>query len=470
MNRKLARIAARFFPLLLLAVGAAQATPGAPLGAAFPISTNGDSRPVVAGSAGGGFVAVYYAGAVGSIATLAAQRINADGTLNGAPIPIASGTGGVDLAVAADAAGDFVVVWDSFIDAKTSIMAQRFAADGSAQGAALTVGQGTVDGLSVVTLPAVAMSPDGKFVVTWLQGTSAGVPIPLLCLGGGEVAAGESSIRFRAYDSDGTASSLTSVAALKAGAYATVQAFCAVQVQLSVQNAGTSLTQSVVAMGSGGDFTLAWSLQSANELIVDSTIIGNTPSRITLQHYTALGLPTDGPQVVQSASSQPAALQTMVNPSIAVGTDGIALSWDLVAFDTATSTETLSLNDRGYSSSTLQPLGAAATTASGRPFSNGDYLSQIAATPGGSVVAWRATQHTGSTYPQQINAQLLSAAGAAQGAPIQVVAVADSYTVDWLSSPAIASDGNGNFLVVWEENTDPTSLSTTIFGRLYSAQ
>ena len=70
--------------------------------------------------------------------------------------------------VAVDAAGNYVVVWESFTsvggDADRSIQGRRFRADGSPLGAQFQVNTQTV-GQQV--LPAVAMAPDGQFTVAW---------------------------------------------------------------------------------------------------------------------------------------------------------------------------------------------------------------------------------------------------------------------------------------------------------------
>jgi hypothetical protein len=81
----------------------------------------------------------------------------------GAELRVNTTTAGGQLApaAAADATGNYVLVW---YDA-TGVFAQRYAADGSAAGAELTIAP------AGATAPAVAMADDGRFVVTW---TSAG--------------------------------------------------------------------------------------------------------------------------------------------------------------------------------------------------------------------------------------------------------------------------------------------------------
>ena len=72
----------------------------------------------------------------------------------------------VAQAVATDAAGNFVVVWSSNLQDGSSygIYAQRFAADGTAQGSDFLVNTTTAD--DQIT-PVVAMDAAGNFVVSW---------------------------------------------------------------------------------------------------------------------------------------------------------------------------------------------------------------------------------------------------------------------------------------------------------------
>lgn len=75
-------------------------------------------------------------------------------------------TTGQGRSVAIDADGDFVVVWtsDGQDGSGTGIFAQRYSADGVAQGSEFQVNTNTV--INQV-YPTVAMDADGDFVVTW---------------------------------------------------------------------------------------------------------------------------------------------------------------------------------------------------------------------------------------------------------------------------------------------------------------
>lgn len=81
--------------------------------------------------------------------------------------------------VAADAAGNFLVVWESSTSAGSdgsarSIQARRFRADGTPLAAQFQVNTQTV-GEQVA--PAVAMAPDGRFVVAWASDEGGGGPV-----------------------------------------------------------------------------------------------------------------------------------------------------------------------------------------------------------------------------------------------------------------------------------------------------
>ena len=79
-------------------------------------------------------------------------------------------------AIAADANGDFVVVWASAGSSGTdtsgrSIQGQRYAADGSTISAEFQVNSHTT---STQNHPAMAMQPDGQFVVAWSSRAASG--------------------------------------------------------------------------------------------------------------------------------------------------------------------------------------------------------------------------------------------------------------------------------------------------------
>ena len=136
----------------------------------LPVNTfvSGDqSLPVVAVRGDGGYVVVWQSGGQDGVGEgIYAQRFTAQGAAVGGEIGVATGPWLSLPAVAMDAAGDFVVTWQS--DARdgysNGVYARRFAADGTPHG-----GQVRVNGtqLGAHQESAVAMGADGGFVVAW---------------------------------------------------------------------------------------------------------------------------------------------------------------------------------------------------------------------------------------------------------------------------------------------------------------
>ncbi|MCP5111434.1 MAG: hypothetical protein GY953_11425, partial [bacterium] len=138
--------------------------------------TTGVQRwPSVALGATGDFVVVWNsAGSYGTDPagdSIQARRFSADGAPVGAQFQVNTYTtsGQYRSAVAVDAAGNFVVVWDSNGSAGTdtllgSIQAQRYAADGSPLGIQFQVNTYT---LWEQSFPSVASNAAGDFVVVW---------------------------------------------------------------------------------------------------------------------------------------------------------------------------------------------------------------------------------------------------------------------------------------------------------------
>lgn len=152
------------------AVGAAQ-------GPEFRVSTTttGDqSAPTVAMDSAGDFVVAWTSsGQDGSGSGIYAQRFIASGAKQGGEFLVNTTTTNdqVTPSVAMDAAGDFVIEWDSKGDMVNplwgpyySAYAQRYKASGVTQGAEFRVDNLTTD---INYNPSVAMDSVGDFVVTW---------------------------------------------------------------------------------------------------------------------------------------------------------------------------------------------------------------------------------------------------------------------------------------------------------------
>jgi hypothetical protein len=154
---------------------------GTPAGGEFEVNaytTNGQGRPAVAMTADGDFVAVWSSdGQDGSLDGIFGQRFDAMGTTVGPEFQVNTHTTGTQRApaVAVDADGDFVVVWQSVggpgTDPDNTVLGQRFDSTATPQGAEFQVNTYTT---SFQGGAAVAMDADGNFVVVWNSDGSAG--------------------------------------------------------------------------------------------------------------------------------------------------------------------------------------------------------------------------------------------------------------------------------------------------------
>jgi len=132
-------------------------------------TTGNQAYPAVATDAAGNFVVVWQGELQdGSQTGVFAQRFNAGGTPQGAEFRVNTYTTSAQYhaSVAMDSTGNFLVVWQSFFQdsSGTGVYAQRYDAAGVPQGAEFRVN-------SYVTgeqnHPSIAMSPTGEFVVAW---------------------------------------------------------------------------------------------------------------------------------------------------------------------------------------------------------------------------------------------------------------------------------------------------------------
>jgi len=154
------------------------ASDGTPQDANFLVNsyTTGDQQAAsVAADSYGNFVVVWQSngsdGTDTEYRSVQGQRFAPDGTPQGAQFQVNTYTTQSQLSpsVAADSDGDFVVVWQSNGSDGTdnhyrSIQGQRFASDGTPQGAQFQVNTYTTN---YQALPAVASDADGNFMVVW---------------------------------------------------------------------------------------------------------------------------------------------------------------------------------------------------------------------------------------------------------------------------------------------------------------
>jgi hypothetical protein len=153
--------------------------------AEFPLASFAWTRlPAVAADASGGFVAVWQDEATFP-SPIRARRFNAAGTPVSPEVLVASGnffTPTGPPTVASDPDGNFVVVWEdlynSYDHVAHSVMARRYHASGAPQGDAfvVTLNPDYYYG-PLVGRPSVAMDRRGDFVVAWHQNTDYGFDV-----------------------------------------------------------------------------------------------------------------------------------------------------------------------------------------------------------------------------------------------------------------------------------------------------
>jgi len=200
---------------------------GVAQGTEFKVNTytTGDQISAkVAMDAAGDFVVTWQStGQDGSGYGLYAQRYNSSGVAQGAEFRVNTYTTGAQSlpSVAMDSAGAFVVTWQSNLQDGNSygIYAQRYSAAGAAQGSEFLVNSYTTNSQLA---PAVAMDSAGDFVITWSSYTQDG---------------SQYGVYAQRFNSAGTAQG----SAFEVNTYTTGQ-----------QNATS------VAMDAGGDFVISW--------------------------------------------------------------------------------------------------------------------------------------------------------------------------------------------------------------------
>ena len=378
-------------------------------------TTNRQTWPAVRTAPNGDFIVVWDSlGSVGDdtlYTSLQGQRYAADGTPLGTQFQVNSYTTGDTthpaLAVAPD--GDFVVVWQGTGSPGPdwwpwSVQGRRYASDGTPQGTQFQI---NTYWWSSQNEPSVAVAANGDFVVVWDSFGSSGTDTSY------------SSIQGQRFASDGTPK----------GA----------EFQINTYTTGRQLGAHV-AGNANGDFVVVW----------DSNDSGYY-SRVRARRFASDGSAQGTEFGIAPYSS--------FDSSVAADADGnLIVVWDG------------SLGIRG------QRFGANGI-AQGAPFqvntgSTGGYgslPSVAAASDGDFVVVWNSWGSFGTDTSQaSVQARRFAADGSAQGAQFQVNTYTTGSQAYHSVSAAAASD---DFVVVWRSSgsygTD-TDL-TSIQGERYSS-
>ncbi len=161
-------------------------------------TTNNQSVPSVAVAADGDFVVVWgsdgSSGSDNSFRSIQGRRFTSNGTAAGGEFQVNTYTTGTQTypAVAVDGDGDFVVVWQGFgssgnDSSSSSVHGRRFASDGTAQGSEFQVNTYTT---SFQGRASVAADAAGNFVVTWDSTGSGSSDTSIISVQGQVYAAG----------------------------------------------------------------------------------------------------------------------------------------------------------------------------------------------------------------------------------------------------------------------------------------
>ncbi len=330
-------------------------------GQVFQVNTYTSSAqvsPKTAADAAGAFVVVWESqGQDGNLYGIYAQRYNATGVAQGSAFQVNTFTTGNQEkpSVAMDYAGDFVVAWQSEAQdgSDYGVYAQRYNSSGAAQGSEFLVNTYTSGNQEN---PSVAMDSAGDFVVAWQSygpvGTDAG-------------------IYAQQYNAAGTAQGS--------------------QFQVNTYTSSNQILPAV-AMDSAGDFVVAW----------DSAGQDGPGYGVYAQRYNAAGSAQGSAFVVNSYTTGNPTTSTTAAPS--------------VAMDAA-----------------------------------GDF-----------VVSWESLGQDGSDYG--VYALLYNSAGTAQGSEFLV----NTYTAGNQITPAAAMDSAGDFVITWDSVGQDGSLDG-VFAQAYNA-
>ncbi len=387
----------------------ARAAPGDRRGGEFQVNTFNYGRQVqssVAMDADGDFVVVWtdYGGQEGYLGYygIFAQRYNAAGVAQGSEFHVNTSTIWDQWfpAVAMDADGDFVVAWtDSYGFA--DVRAQRFDAAGVPHGPEFQVNTFRA---SFSEAPAVAMEADGDFVVAWTDEGQDGI--------------NSLGIFARRFDAAGVAQ----------GPEFLVNSFTIGDQRWPA-----------IAMDADGDFVVAWSDRGGQ----DGYEYG-----IFAQRFDAAGV-AQGPEFQVNTFT----LGWQTRPSVAMDADGdFVVAW------------TSYPNQDGSSRGVFAQRYDAAGVAQGSEFQVNTFTTGWQERPsvamdadGDFIVAWHSNgqDDPSNVYDFGVYAQRYDRAGVALGSEFQVPSV-----TDWnQTSPAVALDADGDFVVAWQSfSPDITSF------------
>jgi len=384
---------------------------GQPVGPEFRVNTytTGDQgQPVAVADPSGNFVVVWTSlpAQDGSGYGIFGQRYGSSGALLGPEFRVNSYTTGGQFSpsVAANALGDFVVVWMSSGQDGSSygVFAQRYASSGTPLGPELRVNSYTTNGQSN---PSVAVDSSGNFVVVWASNAQDG----------------------SSYGVFGQR-------------YASAGATLGPEFRVSTYSTGSQLDPAVAADPSG-NFIVTW----AGDLQDGSS------SGVFGQRYASTGAPL-GPEFRVNSYT------TNFQGIPAVGADAsgaFVVAWTSYAQDGST---------RGVFGQRYAGSGAAL----GPEFRLNTYTTGLQEIPsvgvdasGNFVVVWDSSGQDGSSVG------VFGQRYASSGSPLGVEFRANTTTANEQSASSVAANAAGSFVVVWNGGVQDGS-GYGVFGQRFA--
>jgi hypothetical protein len=309
-----------------------------------------------------------------------------------------------NASIASDANGNFVVTWqsDGQDGSYGGIYAQRYTATGAVQGSEFRVNTYTTNNQNN---PAVAMDADGDFVVTWTSANQEGE-----------------------YGEDIYAQRYTASGAPDGSEF-----------RINTYTTG-SQTNASVAMAADGDFVVTW----------ESSAKFAGKNGIYAQRYAASGALQDSEFKVNTYTSS-----SQRDPAVAMAADGdFVVAWQTLGQDGS---------GDGIYAQRYDMTGAS----EGSEFRVNTYTSSDQSSPavamdadGDFVVTWQSYYQDESLY--SVYAQRYAASGGALGSEFKV----NTYTTSSQRYSAVAMDADGDFVVTWQSRGQDGN-ATSVYAQRY---
>jgi hypothetical protein len=387
--------------LALGGAGLGEESPNGPQIEVNDYTSGTQHAPALAMDAQGNFVVVWESSGSGGSDnagySIQARRFAASGSALGAQFQVNSYTTSQQRApaVAMDGGGNFVVVWESIgatLDSSySSIQAQRYAANGLPQGAQFQVNSYTTGSQ---WRPTVAVRPSGDFVVAWMSAGSSSSDTDGY------------SIQARRFAADGSP--------LPAG-----------QFQVNSRTTGDQEGPSV-AVDSLGNFVIVWQGTSSDS--------DNDGWSVHAQAFDSNGAPTDTERQVNAYTTA-----DQVWPKVWTAGGAFVVAWTSFGSD-GTDTDAESIQVRPI------VIGGAAFP----QFQLNEYTTSVQKSPALAldpqdntfISAWASFGGADPDYSIVARRHDFSSP---LGADFQV----NTYTTLRQVAPSLAVDGQGNFVVAW---------------------